>query len=44
MPDGALFAHLSYRDARAALEWFAGLGFEVVSRQDGPDGTGPKLR
>jgi uncharacterized glyoxalase superfamily protein PhnB len=39
MSSAALFAYLSYRDAPAALEWFAALGFEVVARQDGPVGT-----
>jgi uncharacterized glyoxalase superfamily protein PhnB len=39
MSTAALFAYLSYRDARAALDWLTAVGFEVVSRQDGPDGA-----
>ena len=35
----ALFASLSYRDAARALDSLAAIGFEVVARQDGPDGT-----
>lgn len=34
-----LFAYVSYDDASAALDWMAGLGFDVVRRADGPDGT-----
>jgi uncharacterized glyoxalase superfamily protein PhnB len=34
-----LAAYLSYRDAPAALAWLTALGFEIVTRQDGPDGT-----
>ena len=33
-----LFAHLSYRDAPAALDWLIALGFSEVRRQQGPDG------
>jgi uncharacterized glyoxalase superfamily protein PhnB len=33
-----LFADLGYRDARAALDWLAALGFSEVRRQEGPDG------
>jgi uncharacterized glyoxalase superfamily protein PhnB len=33
-----LFAYLSYRDAPAALDWLAALGFSEVRRQDGPNG------
>ena len=33
-----LFAYLSYRDAPAALDWLAALGFSEVRRQHGPDG------
>ena len=32
-------AYLSYRDAPAALRWLEALGFEVVRRADGQDGT-----
>ncbi len=39
MSEPALFAYLSYRDAAAALDWFQALGFTVLARQDGPDGT-----
>jgi uncharacterized glyoxalase superfamily protein PhnB len=39
MASPALFAYLSYQDAPAALAWFSALGFEVVTRQDGPAGT-----
>ena len=39
MSEPALFAYLSYRDAPAALDWFQALGFTVVARQDGADGT-----
>lgn len=34
-----LFAYLSYPDAPAALDWLQAVGFDVVRRQDGPDGT-----
>ena len=34
-----LFAYMSYRDAPRALESLAALGFEVVARQDGVDGS-----
>lgn len=39
MSEPTLFAYLSYRDAPAALAWFQALGFTVIARQDGPDGT-----
>jgi uncharacterized glyoxalase superfamily protein PhnB len=39
MPSPPLSAYLSYLDAPAALAWFSALGFEVVTRQDGPAGT-----
>jgi len=35
----ALYGYLSYRDAPAAIAWLEALGFRVVSRQDGSDGT-----
>ncbi|MHC6594620.1 VOC family protein [Arthrobacter sp. C152] len=34
-----LFAYLSYADAPGALAWLAGIGFDVVRRMDGADGT-----
>src|SRR3712207_3722690 len=34
-----LFAYVSYRDARAALDWLAALGFSEVRRQEGSDGV-----
>ena len=34
-----LFAYLSYRDAAAALDWLAAIGFTVTTRQDGQAGT-----
>jgi uncharacterized glyoxalase superfamily protein PhnB len=34
-----LHAYLSYRNALAGLRWLEDVGFEVVSRQDGADGT-----
>ena len=34
-----LHAYLSYRDAEAGLTWLEAVGFEVVARQDGADGT-----
>lgn len=34
-----LFAYLSYPDAPAALAWLEEVGFAVVRRQDGPDGS-----
>jgi uncharacterized glyoxalase superfamily protein PhnB len=37
--DAALYAYLSYPDAPAALAWLEAVGFEVVTRQDGPSGT-----
>ena len=33
-----LSAYLSYGSAPAALAWLRAVGFEVVARQDGPDG------
>ncbi len=33
-----LFAYLSYRDADAAMDWLAALGFETTAREDGADG------
>jgi len=35
----SLYAYLSYRDAPAAIGWLESVGFELVRRQDGPDGT-----
>jgi uncharacterized glyoxalase superfamily protein PhnB len=35
----SLYAYLSYRDAPAALDWMQEIGFEIVSRQDGEEGT-----
>lgn len=35
----ASFAYTSYRDAARALDSLEELGFEVVARQDGADGT-----
>jgi uncharacterized glyoxalase superfamily protein PhnB len=37
--DADLAAYLSYRDASAALAWLRALGFEIVTRQDGTEGT-----
>ena len=34
-----LAAYLSYRDAPAALRWLEAVGFGVVRRSDGEDGT-----
>ncbi len=34
-----LAAYLSYHDAAAAIRWLAAIGFEVVRRADGPDGS-----
>jgi uncharacterized glyoxalase superfamily protein PhnB len=34
-----LSAYLSYRDAPGGVAWLEAVGFEVVARQDGPDGT-----
>lgn len=31
--------YLSYRDAPAAIAWLEELGFDVLQRQNGPDGT-----
>jgi uncharacterized glyoxalase superfamily protein PhnB len=38
-PVAGLHAYLSYRDASEGLRWLHGVGFHVVSRQEGPDGT-----
>jgi uncharacterized glyoxalase superfamily protein PhnB len=35
----ALFAYLSYRDAPAAIDWLEAIGFRVVTRHSGDDGT-----
>lgn len=35
----ALYGYLSYQDAPGAITWLEALGFRVVSRQDGSDGT-----
>ncbi|MGW5370776.1 VOC family protein [Streptomyces sp. NPDC004009] len=34
-----LHAYLSYSDAAAALNWLRAVGFEITSRQDGPEGA-----
>lgn len=34
-----LHAYLSYRDAQAGLQWLQQVGFQIVSKQEGPDGT-----
>lgn len=34
-----LHAYLSYRDAPNGLRWLRDVGFEIVSREDGPSGT-----
>ncbi|WP_250403644.1 VOC family protein [Streptomyces cellostaticus] len=34
-----LHAYLGYDDPDAALEWLTAVGFEVTTRQDGPDGS-----
>ncbi|MGW5723658.1 VOC family protein [Amycolatopsis sp. NPDC003865] len=39
VPPANLHAYLSYRNAPAALDWLTATGFEVVSRQDGDDGS-----
>lgn len=33
-----LFAYLSYVGAAAALDWLVAVGFEIVTRQEDPDG------
>ena len=38
-PAAALHAYLSYIDAATGLSWLEQVGFEVVSRQDGDDGS-----
>ena len=38
-PVAGLHAYLSYRDAPKGLRWLEDVGFHVVSRQEGPDGT-----
>jgi hypothetical protein len=35
----SLFAYLSHRDAPAAIDWLEAIGFRVVTRQPGDDGT-----
>jgi uncharacterized glyoxalase superfamily protein PhnB len=35
----SLFAYLSYRGAPAAIDWLEAIGFRVVTRQPGDDGT-----
>lgn len=37
--EARLYAYLSYTDAPAALDWLQKAGFDVVRRQDGPNGT-----
>jgi uncharacterized glyoxalase superfamily protein PhnB len=37
-PVAGLHAYLSFRDAPAGLQWLEEVGFDVVSRQEGPDG------
>lgn len=39
MESPGLHAYLSYRDAPAALDWLAAVGFDLVNRQDGEDGS-----
>lgn len=34
-----LYAYLGYRDVPAAIDWLAAVGFDVVARQEEPDGT-----
>jgi uncharacterized glyoxalase superfamily protein PhnB len=34
-----VFPYLSYRDAAAAIAWLEAIGFVIVIRQDGHDGT-----
>ncbi|WP_306324565.1 VOC family protein [Streptomyces venezuelae] len=34
-----LHVYLSYADAPAALDWLSKVGFQVIARQDGSDGT-----
>jgi uncharacterized glyoxalase superfamily protein PhnB len=34
-----LHGYLSYRDAFGAIAWLEAVGFRVISRQDGADGT-----
>ncbi|MFE5911587.1 VOC family protein [Streptomyces wedmorensis] len=34
----SLYAYLSYIDPAAALDWLVAVGFEITTRQDGPDG------
>jgi hypothetical protein len=35
----SLFAYLSYRDAPAVIDWLETIGFEVLTRQPGDDGS-----
>jgi uncharacterized glyoxalase superfamily protein PhnB len=35
----SLFAYLSYRDAPAAIDWLEAIGFQVVARQPGDNGS-----
>jgi uncharacterized glyoxalase superfamily protein PhnB len=35
----SLFAYLSYRDAPSAIDWLEAIGFQVVARQPGDDGS-----
>jgi uncharacterized glyoxalase superfamily protein PhnB len=35
----SLFAYLSYRDAPSAIDWLEAIGFQVVARQHGDDGS-----
>jgi uncharacterized glyoxalase superfamily protein PhnB len=37
--EARLYAYLSYADAPAALDWLQEVGFDVVRRQDGANGT-----
>jgi uncharacterized glyoxalase superfamily protein PhnB len=38
-PVAGLHAYLSYRNAQTGLQWLEGVGFDVVSRQEGADGV-----
>ena len=38
-PVADLHAYLSYRDAPAGLSWLEAVGFSVLTRQDGSDGS-----
>ncbi|MFE4227087.1 VOC family protein [Arthrobacter sp. NPDC056886] len=37
--DVKLFAYLSYSDAPTALVWLQAVGFDVIHRQNGPEGA-----